>query len=204
MPVLQTETRRDTILKAALEAFSAFGYEETSIESICRTAPASVGSFYHHFGSKDGVAAALYAEAVDRFQSGLQAVLDEPLEPRSMVSVLVRTHLTWVRGHELWARYLLQMGTAPATAAAQPAVTERNRALLSSIEAWAAPHIAQGVIVPLAPAALLAQILGPSYFVTKAWLAGGAEITDDLIDRFAESAWRSIDHGRSSGASRLR
>lgn len=200
MPVLQT--RRDAILNAALEAFSAFGYEETPIESICRTAPASVGSFYHHFGSKEGVAAALYSEAIDRFQSGLQAALDEPLEPRSMVSVLVRTHLTWVRSNELWARYLLQMGTAPATAAAQPAVTERNRALLMSIEAWAAPHITQGVVVPLPPAALLAQILGPSYFITRAWLAGGAEISDDLIDRFAESAWRSI--GGSSSASRIR
>lgn len=199
-----SSTRRGSILAAALQAFSAAGYEATSIEDICRAAPASVGSFYHHFGSKEGVAAALYAAAVEQFQASLQIALAEPREPRAMASILVRSHLTWVRDHELWARYLLQMGTAPATAAAQPSVRARNQSLIASLEAWAAPYIEQGVLVPLAPEALLALVLGPSHFVAKAWLSGGPEITESLILQFAESAWRSIQFGGDISASHLR
>lgn len=199
-----TPTRRDAILNAALTAFSNSGYETTSIEDICTGASASVGSFYHHFGSKEGVAAALYAEAIERFQASLRAVLAEPLSPQAMVSILVSSHLTWVRDNEPWARYLLQMGTAPATAAAQPAVSESNRALFDAVGAWSAPLVDQGVIVPLTPPALVAQILGPSYFLTRAWLAGGPDITDVLIRQFSESAWRSIQSPGAISASRLR
>jgi len=184
--------RRDSILTAALRAFSTGGYEATSIEDICSTAPASVGSFYHHFGSKEGVAAALFAEAVERFQASMQGALAEPLGPRAMTRRRVTSHLDWVRDNERWARYLLQMGKAPATAAAQPSVQAKNRSLLASLDAWAAPHIERGTLAPLAPVALLAQILGPSYFFTRAWLSGGPEITDDLIRQFAEAAWHSI------------
>jgi AcrR family transcriptional regulator len=206
MILLDTDrsTRRGSIFDAALKAFSASGYEATSIEDICTAAPASVGSFYHHFGSKEGVAAALYAEAIDRFQAGMRAALAKPLPPQAMVSILVGSHLTWVRDNEMWARYLLQMGSAPATAAAQPAVMESNRALLDAVEAWSAPLVDQTVIIPLRPAALVAQILGPSYFVTRAWLAGGPELTDGLIRQFSESAWRSIESPGAISASRLR
>ncbi|MDX2345169.1 MAG: TetR/AcrR family transcriptional regulator [Acidimicrobiia bacterium] len=204
MTVTHTISRRESILQAALAAFSSVGYESTSIEDICATAPASVGSFYHHFGSKDGVAAALVTAAVDQFQEGMQAALAEPLSPRAMVSILVSSHLTWVRDNELWARYLLQMGAAPATAAAQPAVRQKNRSLVAAIEAWSAPVIEQGVIVPLHPTALLAQILGPSYFVSRAWLAGGPEITDQLIGQFSDAAWRSVQLEEVPGATRLR
>ncbi|MCP4964654.1 MAG: TetR/AcrR family transcriptional regulator [bacterium] len=204
LPITEAPTRRVSILNAALNAFTTAGYGATSIEDICRGAPASVGSFYHHFGGKEGVAAVLYVEAVDRFQASMRAALAEPLSPRAMVSVLVSSHLTWVRDNEPWARYLLQMGSAPATAAAQPGVTNSNRALFDAVAAWSAPLVDQGVIVPLSPAALAAQILGPSYFASRAWLAGGPEITDRLIQQFSESAWRAIETPGAASASRLR
>lgn len=204
MPIQLNITRRQTILNAALEAFSRQGYEDTTIEQICATAPASVGSFYHHFHSKEGVAAALYETAVDEFQASLLAALEQPLEPRSMVSVLVRSHLTWVRDNELWARYMLQMGAAPATATSRPAVEDKNHSLLNAMAEWSLPHIEAGRIVDLPASALLAQILGPSYFLTKAWLAGGAEITESLIDQFAASAWQAVAMIGASSASRLR
>ncbi len=199
-----SSTRRDSIFEAALQAFTSSGYEATSIEDICNAAPASVGSFYHHFGSKEGVAAALYAEAIEQFQASMRTALSEPLPPRAMVSILVSSHLTWVRDNELWARYLLQMGAAPAVAAAQPAVREQNRSLVAAIETWSTPFIEQGAIIPLRPAALLAQILGPSYFVSRAWVSGGPEITDQLIGQFSNAAWRSVQFEETPSASRLR
>lgn len=185
-------TRRQSILHAALDTFSSNGYGGTSIEDICRSAPASVGSFYHHFGNKEGVAAALYEEAVDRYQTGLLTTLAKTQEPRSTVAALVRSHLVWARDNQAWARFMLQMGTTPATATVKPTVTAKNRELTETVDAWARPHIESGLLVRLSPIALIAQILGPSYFVTKAWLAGAASITEPMIKQFAESAWQAV------------
>ncbi|MEN8240040.1 MAG: TetR/AcrR family transcriptional regulator, partial [Actinomycetota bacterium] len=67
----RAEPRRQAILQAALESFADTGYDATSIEEICRLSGSSVGSFYHHFGSKEGIAAALYEEGIIAYQEGL-------------------------------------------------------------------------------------------------------------------------------------
>ena len=56
--------RRTDILDAALEAFTVHGYSATSMSDLRRTTGASTGSLYHHFPSKEHLAAALYLEAL--------------------------------------------------------------------------------------------------------------------------------------------
>lgn len=188
-------SRREAILIAALDVFTDSGYERASVEEICRTTPASVGSFYHHFGCKEGVATALYEEAILRYQKQLMGVLERPLEPESMVIALVYGHMEWVRDNEKWAKYLLRMGSAPATASARQSVLRHNRVLLDAVASWAQPHVDSGAIAKVAPGSLLALMLGPSYFVTRSWLAGEIELTDIFIQSFAEAAWRSVNAG---------
>jgi len=59
-----TERRRRTILYAALQCFSIDGFVDTTIASIRERAAASTGSIYHHFKSKDHLAAILYVEGI--------------------------------------------------------------------------------------------------------------------------------------------
>lgn len=188
----QASPRATAILAAALRAFSKAGYDAASIAEICRTSASSVGSFYHHFGSKEGVAATLYEEGIRSYQAGLLAALAEPTKPEAAVARLVRQHLTWATENEVLARYLLKMGAVPATVAARKPVRKQNRKLLDAVGSWAQPHIDDGTLLPFEPAQLLAQLLGPSYFVTRAWLAGGVAIDEILIVRFATAAWRAV------------
>ena len=51
-----TAARKASVLKAALQCFSERGLEGTSIHDIQRLADCSIGSIYHHFRSKEGVA----------------------------------------------------------------------------------------------------------------------------------------------------
>lgn len=64
-----TRSRREAILEAALYAFLDHGVPGASIEAICTRASASVGSVYHHFGDKAGIAAAVYGDALDAYRS---------------------------------------------------------------------------------------------------------------------------------------
>lgn len=64
-PAVRTDTRT-LVLDAALELFSEAGYFNTSVHDIVRAAGVSIGSIYHHFGDKEGVARALYAHLSER------------------------------------------------------------------------------------------------------------------------------------------
>jgi AcrR family transcriptional regulator len=95
--------RKQEILDAALRGFADKGLAGTTVEEVRRRSGASVGSIYHHFGDKEGIAAALYVAALGDYQEGLLAVLaaaDD--DPQRTVEALVRHHLRWVaedRGH---------------------------------------------------------------------------------------------------------
>jgi TetR/AcrR family transcriptional regulator len=54
-----------TILDAAERLFLALGYQPTTVEQLAEEADVAIGSLYGHFGSKEGVYAALIDRALD-------------------------------------------------------------------------------------------------------------------------------------------
>src|SRR2546423_6897860 len=66
-----TAARRQAILDAAMHLFATRGLRATAIEDICAASGASNGSLYHHFGSKEGIAATLYASAIEETSAEL-------------------------------------------------------------------------------------------------------------------------------------
>src|SRR5437016_14298453 len=99
--------RRDAILDAALACFNERGVSGTTIDDVRERASASVGSIYHHFGSKEQLAAALHVEGARSYQSGFLAVLEGQPGARAGIEALVRYHLRWVADHPELARYML-------------------------------------------------------------------------------------------------
>src|SRR5919198_927978 len=108
-----TSARREAILGAALRLFVRKGFANTSIEELKRDSGASVGSIYHHFGGKEGVAAALYIEALRDYQNSLLALVAARPKAREGIEGFVRHHLHWVATHPDEARYLLSMRSVP-------------------------------------------------------------------------------------------
>ena len=47
------QSRKDSILTAALACITDVGADATTIEMIRERSGASIGSLYHHFGNKD-------------------------------------------------------------------------------------------------------------------------------------------------------
>ncbi|HKJ76609.1 MAG TPA: TetR/AcrR family transcriptional regulator, partial [Gammaproteobacteria bacterium] len=72
-----TRTRGDTreqVLAAALHLFTHDGYFNTSVHDIARESRVSVGSIYHHFKDKEGIARALYLGLIERMVEALDAI----------------------------------------------------------------------------------------------------------------------------------
>lgn len=60
------------LIEAGMRCLAKGGITAFTIDNICLEAAASRGLVAHHFGSKDGLLAAVYAEMYDRFTTALQ------------------------------------------------------------------------------------------------------------------------------------
>ena len=51
----QAAASKNKLVAAAMELFNEKGYEQTTVQDICKRAGLSVGVFYHYFPSKSDV-----------------------------------------------------------------------------------------------------------------------------------------------------
>ena len=63
---LRTEQVKQDIMTATISIIKEYGTEQVTVANICSTAGVSVGSFYHHFGSKDELLAHYLIDAFDQ------------------------------------------------------------------------------------------------------------------------------------------
>lgn len=81
---------RDRLVTAALEEFSAKGYDNASINAILAAAGMSKGQFYHHFGNKEG----LYLAVVELLLHRKRAhFLAHPVSPGADVFATLQAQL---------------------------------------------------------------------------------------------------------------
>ena len=77
LPDADADPRKDAILKAAIEAFSQYGYKRTSMEELAGRAGMSRAAVYLHFKNKEHVFRTLsevfHARAAARVQEALAA-----------------------------------------------------------------------------------------------------------------------------------
>jgi AcrR family transcriptional regulator len=191
--VRPSSPRREAILRAALHEFTSHGVAGASIEDIRRRSGASIGSIYHHFGDKDGIAGALYLEALADYQDGFLAALEKAASTREGVQLGVRHHLSWIAGHKDLARFLLLGRDASVVVASERPLRERNRRFFAAVSRWMLPGVERGELRALSPELLTALWIGPSQELARHWLAGRARVSlTDAAPVLADAAWRSL------------
>jgi len=195
-PMGPTAARRAAILDAALAEFTMHGVAGTSIEEIRRRSGASVGSIYHHFGGKDGIAGALYLEGLGDYQQGFVSVLDDAKTTRAGVEGAVVHHVGWITDHRDLARFLLLGRDASVVVATERPLRTMNRRFFAQVAGWTRPRIAAGELRRLDPELMTALWIGPSQDLARHWLAGRSRISlPDAVPVLAHAAWRSLSPG---------
>ena len=188
--------RRAAILEAALAEFNAHGVAGASIDDLRRRSGASVGSIYHHFGGKDGIAGALYLEGLREYQEMFVDALARATSTREGVEGGVHHHLAWVTGQPELARFLLLIGDATAVAATEGDVRDLNRDFYAQVLQWTRPRVRAGELRELEPGLMTALWLGPTQELARAWLAGRTRTSlTEAAPALADAAWRSLTPG---------
>jgi len=79
---------RDRILQSAKSLFAAQGYAKTSTVTIARTAGTSESQMMKHFGSKDGLLAAIFEESWQRINWSARQAIQDLTSPSEKLLVL--------------------------------------------------------------------------------------------------------------------
>ena len=181
---------RERLLAAALRVFNRDGVAGASIHAICAEAGVSIGSTYHHFGSKQGLADALQAAGLRAHLESLRGRLPDPPSARASVTVLVDALIDWVQANPEWARFIYFEAAGRARGAAVQAVNSDYAAVVGE---HSRPLIAAGALRRLPADSYASLVLGPTHDFARRALAG--QTAADLDGRRAllrEAAWRAV------------
>jgi AcrR family transcriptional regulator len=195
------QNTRDEIIDAALRCFTQRGFAATTIDQIRAESGASVGSIYHHFGSKEEIAGSLYVEGLAAYQRGLISALHRAPGAEEGVRAIVRYHLRWVSGSNRdLAAFLMNRRETEVALASDDEVRELNRKAFAAVTAWYDGHADAGTVRPLPFDLLYAVVLGPAQEFTRHWLAGNTATSISRAERgLADAAWAAVrDQGDKS------
>ncbi len=192
-----TPSRRQEIIQAALACFTELGFAQTSMAEIRRRSNASTGSIYHHFKSKEQLAADVYLEGIRNYQEGFLAVLEHESSARNGIFAVIRYHLEWVSRHPDWTRYLFEKAQAAFMASAADVFAGLNAEFMRRCARWLAVHVKAGTIRRLPPDMYVAILLGPVMEYTRLYLAGQTCTTPEhAIEELGSAAWTYLKAGR--------
>lgn len=189
----KSEPRKSQIIEASLACFTEKNFTDVSIAEICRRAKASTGSVYHHFRSKEQLAAAVYLEGIADYQAGFIEELEQHQDAREGILAIIRFYLKWVEKHPDWSRFLFQKRYAEFIGERKEELNLLNATFIKRISAWFKKQIEAGAIRRL-PADLYPPLLmGPCMLYCQHYING--EVFTGIKEAAAllgQAAWLAI------------
>lgn len=191
-PGRRAQLKRD-ILLGALACFNQHGLELTTIEIIKLHCDTSVGNIYHHFGSKEGLAAALFFSALDDQARLLGEYLQKADTAQEGVAAIVGSYVDWVTEQPELARFQYQARAAIAKGPQADELSAKNRSRNKNIFSWWSVPERHAHIKHI-PADLLPSLLiGQAENYCRAWLSGRIPTSPKKYRAYlTQAAWLSL------------
>ncbi len=187
-----TQARKDSVLKAALHCFARLGTDGTTIQDIQREADCSIGSIYHHFGSKEGIAEELFLDGISRFNDGMVRRLKRCRGAEASVRAVVSYYCDFSTRNRELARYLHSRDIHFSTEA-RARLKEIHRSYITAVFTWFAPFVEAGEMRVLPVDAYVPLISGPIQEYVRRWLSGQhANAPQSVRELFADAAWNAV------------
>jgi AcrR family transcriptional regulator len=188
-----TAARREAILDAALRLFTERGVQGTSVEDICAASGASNGSVYHHFGSKDGIIAALYAGAIEDYQRGALEVITNATSAEDGFRGCVEHYLHWVGANRELAVLMLAVEHSEIRALGAERVASLNQSFRAGVGDWLRDRSLAGDLPDVPSDLILPALLGPARRFVELWLEDRTRTSlGEAAPVLAELAWSGL------------
>ncbi|MFM8594052.1 MAG: TetR/AcrR family transcriptional regulator [Chloroflexota bacterium] len=103
----KSSTKREKVLRAALDVFSREGYGNTAVDDIAKEAATSKGGIYFHFPSKQALFLALIDEAGGLLLRHVEEAIERESDPLAKGDAALRSALSTFGKNRTLARLLL-------------------------------------------------------------------------------------------------
>lgn len=103
---------RTKLVSAARDLMARKGIGATSIQEITDTADVGFGSFYNHFDSKEAIAEAVMADAIESFGDAADRLAETIDDPAEVLAASTRHAITRAAADEAWGWFLLRSALA--------------------------------------------------------------------------------------------
>lgn len=188
----QTNQLKSRVMEVALGHFSELGVEGTNVDTILKGAGCSVGSLYHHFGNKEGIAEALFIDGVKQFNALVLGALLPNQEAEQGIKATVSGCCDWVTEKSQLAAYLLSR-EIKLSASAKEELRQLDREFGRALYDWFVPHVRSGALQRLPPEMYLTLISGPTLEHSRMWLSGRIQRSPgEAADILSAAAWVSV------------
>jgi AcrR family transcriptional regulator len=175
--------RRQSLLSAALRLVEEGGLEAVTIAALTERSGMSNGSIYHHFGSRAGVFAQLYADSYGRCVAAMLPAL-RASSAEAGVRGLTLSYLDWVVANPSRARFLY--------AAPDHADPAAKTAEFAPVLAWFLDRMASGELRAVPPWALESVAMGPAHESVRRFLLGVFDL-EQARDLVADAVWAVLE-----------
>ncbi|MGW5737701.1 MULTISPECIES: TetR/AcrR family transcriptional regulator [Streptomyces] len=187
------EVTVDRLLSAALQVYATSGRPGFTVHAVTAAGGVSLGSLYHHFGSIDGLAAALHSRCTEQLFDELIAALSRARSAREGVHALVTAYLRFTEEHPDAALFLHASACSGHLAAHTEEIRAARAAKLAVVAEWLRPRVAAGEIAPLPAPVLEVLVMGPVAEAAHRWLGGTDAMDLTEAARFLpDRIWRSL------------
>lgn len=192
-PQARSQATVDRVLKAAAVVFAKHGIRGGSIHSIARRSGVSIGSIYHHFKDRDGVAVALFRQQLDSLLAAVCHGFLQAPTAKTALFALVKAYLSWVKRHPQGARLLFFAGPAELKASQDNPLdatkAQRLQPMVARVRAW----IEAGWLRPIPLPLLEVVLVAPVAELARRSLCGAPELLQgDAVAQLQEALWRSV------------
>ncbi|MER6099019.1 TetR/AcrR family transcriptional regulator [Streptomyces sp. NPDC001728] len=149
------------LLTTALRAYEECGPQGFTVTAVTAAGGVSLGSPYHHFGSFDGLAAALYFRCAERLHGEVVIALAPTRTGHAGVRAVVTAYLRFA-GEQRDAALFLHSRACPGRGADAGRVGTAGEPLLAAIGVWARPFVETGEIAAVPEPVIGALVVGPA------------------------------------------
>jgi AcrR family transcriptional regulator len=183
----------DRVLQAALASFVGQGLFQATIHDISEKSGVSVGSIYHHFGSREGVFLALYQHCLEEMLASIASRVLPHSCVKQGIFALVHGYLDYVEQNQSSARFIYAAAHTAMIETQGQQLSEHAQRIVTPLALWLQPFVESGQVLQLPPALFEVVLIGPPAEACRRILTGHAGFDFKQAHQFLpDRVWTSL------------
>lgn len=178
------------VLSAALTLFTQKGYFNTSVQDIGRTAGVSIGSIYHYFDDKQGIATALYEDLMRKLTETIGQIIEKETSAHDRCKAIVSMLFEMTERSREAMEFMLYAKHREFIPDQKPVCSSKPFELMRSV---VEEGIRQGEIIRVTPVVAATSLFGGPIRMITARIDGVLENPlPEYLDETWQCAWRAV------------